>query len=233
MAKRGAEFSDVTPRLATGQVVWDITLESVAFGAGTAIDTADVQQVTALNSFRLGQQIFFHLGVAPEALGEGNYISRVILKPWWLRPNIEYRAPGVGGWLGIDRQNFGDGPDGGDPLYSNRYCWIPSPKRLDTTQYDTTPIPTAPARHSYSMFEDDLWVLDMPDFSSGAYPGLFGANQDPARWVAFMYPAMGFALGFTWDVELAEPGQFGGTLPIKLTWHVGTLGGSVYQESIG
>lgn len=232
MAKRGAEFSDVNPRLPDGIITSDITLDGSAFGEGTAIDTAEIQQVTPLNAFRLGQQIFFHLGVAPEPVGEGVYISRVILKPWWLRPNIEYRAPGVGGWLPIDRQNFGDGPLGPD-VFNNRYCWIPSPKRLDTTEFDSAPIPVAPPRNSYSMFEDDLWVLDLPDLSAGAYPNLFGPNQDPARWVAFMYPAMGYALGFTWGVELSGPGQFAGTLPIKLTWHTGTLGGSVYQESIG
>lgn len=242
MSNRGAEFSDAQPRRGDGQIGAVLQLGGSSYGnaplqGSNTLDTAIVQPITALNTFRLGQQILFYLGVTPGALPnpEDPYISRVVLKPWWGRPNAEYRMPGAGGWLPIDRANFGDGPNMLSELDGNRYVWIPSIKRLDTTEYDTAPIPTAPPRSSYSIFEDDLWVIDLPDYRQAPYPLLFGLQQPPSRWVAFLHPAMGFALGVTWRVELSN-GQAPVSFPnvtLRLGWHTGTLGGGVYQESLG
>jgi hypothetical protein len=236
---RGAEFGEVQPLSRRGGPIVvqpSIVLPSESFGAGVAIDTAVIKQVTPLNSFRLGQQIFFWLGVVPGAAGQQeDWASRVRLKLWWLRPNKEYRAPGDPSWLEIDRVTFRDGPDAVapiDPLENNRYVWIPSPKRLDTTPFSTAPpaIPSLP--NSDSVLVDDCLVLDLPDPNDLVYQANFPSPQVVSRWVAFLYPAMGYALGMTWNAD-AGGIEIPDTMTISLTWSVGTLGGTNYQESIG
>jgi hypothetical protein len=44
---------------------------------------------------------------------------------------------------------------------------------------------------------------------------------------------MGYALGMTWDATAGGQGGVPSELRISLTWAVGTLGGTNYQESIG
>lgn len=234
--RRGAEFGEITPRKQDGSILLTLpqpsdVLPASAQGTGVAIDTATIHQVTPTNSFRLGQQVFFHLGLFQTAPG-GGYYSQVRLKLWWLRPNVGYRAAGFPSWQPIDRSTFGDGPVVGNPLANNRYVWIPSPKRLDLTQFQTPPPSPSPARHSDSLLLDDCWTMDFGD--PALYAGLFPAPQEISRWGAFLYPAMGYALGFTWDFTFAggmAPAQ--PTVRYSLTWQTGTLGGSVYQESIG
>lgn len=233
----GAEFGEVAPLTRRGGPLSAaplIVLPQASRGLGAAIDTAVITQVTPLNSFRLGQQIIFWLGVVPGGAG-GNWASRVRFKLWWLRPNKEYRAPGFPSWLEIDRVTFGDGPvvlPTPDPLANNRYVWVPGPKRLDTTPFSVAPpaIPSLP--NSDSVLLDDCLVMDLPDPNDPVYIANFPSPQVVSRWAAFMYPAMGYALGLTWD---ADPG--GAAVPleleISLTWSAGTLGGTNYQESIG
>lgn len=228
MARRGAEFSDVQPRGANGAIPQDanrIVIAAASQGTGIAIDTAVIQQVTPLNSFRLGQQIFFHLGVFNPTFGANDFMTRLRLKPWWLRPNLEYRAAGDPSYLPIDQFTFRLATQA-----DNRYVWIPGPKRLDGTQFQTPPPPAAPVRHSDSLMLDDIWTLDLPSPLDAAYIAKFPAPQQVSRWIAFFYPAMGYALGFT-----AEATTNGGTTTpnISLTWSVGTLGGTNYQESLG
>ncbi len=233
---RGAEFGEVQPLSSRGGpiVVGPSTiLPATAFGAGSLIDTARIHQVTPLNSFRLGQQIFFWLGVRPGPAGLVPWASRVRLKLWWARPNKEYRTPGNPSWLEIDRVTFGNGPVVGDPLANNRYVWIPSPKRLDTTPFSTPPPAIPPLPNSDSILLDDCLVMDLPDPNSAAYIANFPAPQVVSRWGAFFYPAMGYALGMTWDAVGGGQGAPPSTLTISLTWAVGTLGGTNYQESIG
>jgi hypothetical protein len=231
---RGAEFGEVQPlRSRGGPLVAApaIVLPATAFGAGAAIDVAQIFQVTPLNSFRDGQQIIFRLGVVPGLAG-GNWASRVRLKLWWLRPNKEYRPPGFPSWLEIDRVTFRDGPVVGDPVTNNRYVWMPGPKRLDTTPFSTPPPAIPPLPNSDSILLDDCLVLDLPDPNDPVYIANFPAPQVVSRWVSFFYPALGYALGITWD---ATPGEqaLPETLSISLTWSTGTLGGTLYQESVG
>jgi hypothetical protein len=237
---RGAEFGEVQPLQSRGGPLLaapTITLLKSAYGAGTAIDTAVIQQITPLNSFRLGQQIFFWLGVVPGFPGE-EWASRVRLKLWWARPNKEYRAPGFPKWEEIDRVTFGNGPVvlpvPGNPLANNRYVWMPSPKRLDTTPFMTPPpaLPVLP--NSDSILLDDCLVMDLPDPNDPVYIANFPvATQDVSRWAAFLYPAMGYALGVTWNADAGGQGPIPSEMLISLTWSVGTLGGTNYQESIG
>lgn len=231
---RGAEFGEVQPLASRGgplRAASLITLPSSSFGAGTAINTAVIQQVTPTNSFRLGQQICFWLGVRPGVAG-GNWASRVRLKLWWLRPNKEYRAPGFTRWEDIDRITFGNGPVVGDPLANNRFVWIPSPKRLDITPYQTPPPAASPLPNSDSVLLDDCLVMDLPDPNDPVEIANFPSPQTVSRWGVFFYPAMGYALGMTWDAD-AGGQSVPSTLGISLTWAVGTLGGTNYQESVG
>jgi hypothetical protein len=234
---RGAEFGEVQPLQNRGGLIraapGAIVLAKSAFGAGAAIDTAVIQQVTPLNSFRLGQQIFFWLGVVP-GFPEGPWASRVRLKLWWLRPNKEYRGAGSPTWLPIDRATFGDGPVVANPLANNRYVWIPSPKRLDTTPFMTPPPAMPVLPNSDSVLLDDCLVMDLPDPNDPVYIANFPvATQDVSRWAAFLYPAMGYALGMTWNADGGGQGPAPDFLHIGLSWSVGTLGGTNYQESIG
>jgi hypothetical protein len=232
MGPRGAEFSELAPKNPdTGR------LRNEFFGligGSQGLEHGTVSQVTPLDSFRLGQQIFFWLGVGNPlggATGIGtNWISRLRLKLWWARPNPEYRTPGNPQYLGIDQQTFL-----GTTEVNNRYVWIPSPKRLDITQYQTpSPPPAAEPRTSDSLLLDDVLTLDLQDPNDAAYQASFPDPQIVSRWSAFFYPAMGYALGFTWDAEFAEPVVGQPPLPlISLTYAVGTLGGTNYQESIG
>ncbi len=233
--RRGAEFGEITPRKADGSILLTQAgaageLDAASQGTGEAIDRAFIRQVTPTNSFRLGQQVFFWLGLFPST--PNGYYSQVRLKLWWLRPNVGYRAAGFPSWQIIDRTTFGDGPVVGDPLANNRYVWVPSPKRLDLTQYQTPPPNPSPPRHSDSLLLDDCWTMDFGD--PALYGGLFPSPQNVSRWAAFLYPAMGYALGFTWDFTFSGgPPPGNPSIPFSLTWQTGTLGGSVYQESIG
>lgn len=235
---KGAEFSDLQPKNAIGA----LNLSFVSLTSSTpGLDSGVILQVTPNNAFRLGQQIFFWLGISNplfEDVGGDNWYTSVRLKPWWARPNMEFRQAGGGGgqlgatgFLGIDTQVFGPGPQTG--LDQNRNIWIPSPKRLDWTEWNVPPPPVAVARTSDSIFLDDVWKLDLRDANDAAYIAQFPAPQVPARWIGFLYPAMGYALGFTWEgvqfnQAFAEPG-----LALSLSWCSGTLGGTNYQESVG
>ena len=228
---KGADFSDIYPRGATGSI--DAKTPAALSTDGSGLDTGIVQPVTPSNSYRMGQQIMFWLtvfnplttGVAP------NWISRIRLKPWWARPNMEMRqafggsgAPGSNAVLGVDPQVFGDSASGSN-LVDNRMVWVPSQKRLDVTEFQTPPPVAAPARHSDSVFLEDLWTIDLQDPNDAAYAGKFGSDQVVGRTIVFPYPAMGYALGFTYEVTGGvDPGD-ALTVGYNLSWVVGTFGG--------
>ncbi len=238
-----AQFGEVRPRNGLGQLDIDFRLLTVA---SRGLDGGTIAQVTPYNSFRLGQQIFWWLGVAnpvetiPDVQVSENWITRIQLKPWWARPNVERRqagasnklSPTIPRWLPIDQETFNSTTD-----VDNRYVWMPSPKRLDITEYQTPPPTASPPRHSDSLLVDDLWTMDLQDPNDPTYQSKFGPDQIVSRWAAFLYPAMGYGLGFTWEYETAfepEPLVIATPSPlISLSWSTGTLGGTNYQESIG
>jgi hypothetical protein len=240
MSGKGADFSDIQPRGETGSL--NIGFQQLTSGA-EGVHLGEIQQVTQNNVFRLGQQIFFWIGLQCVTSQEGDYLTRVRLKPWWARPANEFRqafggngtpsgAIGEAQAVPIDRVVFGNGA-GGDPdgLFDNRYVWMPSPKRLDVTQYQTPPPPVAPDRHSDSVMLDDIWTVDMPDPFDATFAAKFVSPQVPSRWVPILYPAFGYALGFTWEVE-----TFSGSplLPrVSVSWAAGTLGSGRVEESVG
>lgn len=241
MTAKGADFSDIQPRNSLGLLDM-LTFTPLALTA-QGVDTGVIQQVTPNNSFRLGQQIMLWLGVAnPADPGTGQFISRIQIKPWWARPNNEFRqAFGGDGSVGAaapavpyDTQVFGDGPVVGFPLNDNRYVWVPSQKRLDLTEFITPPPPASPPRHSDSLLLQDLWTMDLQAPTDPAYTGKFSAAQTPCRWISMLYPAFGYALGFTFDATY-DNAQAPDVVPlINLSWTVGTFGGdSRIQESIG
>jgi hypothetical protein len=246
---RGAEFGEVQTLNGRGGPIDarpTIRLPLESFGSGTEIDRAFIAQVTPLNSFRLGQQIFFWLGVqTPGQIlepGQNPVPLRARLKLWWARPNKEFRTPGDGGWLAIDSATFGNGPSYLTPngpradQTNNRYVWIPSPKRNDITPYQTAPPSPTPFPNSDSLLLDDCLLLDLPEPTDPTNIANFPFPQRVSRWASFFYPAMGYALGMTYDIIDPVTGASVptlGNLTISLTWAVGTLGGTVYQESIG
>jgi hypothetical protein len=245
---KGAQFSDIYPRTPQGLLNNGFELGFTGLGS---LDYQAISQATPNNSFRLGQQIIFWVGIRNQEAfiqdpdlqpipGTENWVTRVRLKPWWARPNFEHRqAYGGNGNLGssavfpIDRQNFA-----GNQLADNRYVWIPSPKRLDLTPFEPGPTPPAsPVRNSDSVMLDECWVWDLDSPTSAQYQAAFPAPQEPSRWSVFFQPAMGYALGFTAEAEYArtpDPGVVAQpSFQVSLTWAVGTLGGSNYQESVG
>ena len=236
MTIKGAEFSDLQPKNAQGRFTVDfVQLRPDAKG----LDSGIIQQISANNAFRLGQQIFFWLGVAnPKNEADDNFFTSIRLKLWWARPNMEFRQGGGGngglgatGFLAIATEVFGNGP--GPGLGNNRYVWIPSPKRLDVTEFQTPPPPASDVRTSDSLFLDDVWKVDLRDATDAAYIAQFSAPQIPSRWEAFLYPAMGYALGFTWDGVVKNGSLADPSASFSLSWAAGTLGGSNYQESVG
>lgn len=244
--RRGAEFGDVQPRsVTTGLIFNDFLLLDAA---GPGLEYGQIQRVTGLNEFRLGQQILFWIGVSnPIQTEEGvdNWISKLRLKPWWMRPNSEFRSPGfprqnsdineevfatTEEYIASDRAVFG-----GVTQDNNRYVWIPSPKRLDVTPFDTPPPTIPPARHSDSLMLDDVWTWDLDNPNNATYQNAFNLQgQQVSRWSVFMYPAMGYSLGFTWSAEFGnENAEFNVFPRVSVTYAIGTLGGTNYQESIG
>lgn len=232
---RGAAFGDLTPRLdVTGQV--STSFRTMGF-TSRGIENAVIQPMTPFNSFRMGQQVIFWLGVRAQntASPPTNWANKVRLKPWWARPNMEFRQAFVPP-KPIDYQVFNLAPQP-PPVtpgaLDNRYVWVPSPKRLDVTPWDTPPPSLPPPRHSDSLMLDDIWTLQLQPANDLQFQGNFPPNQLASRWVSILYPAMGYALGFTWDYELEDPDQVI-DLQVNLTWVTGTFGGaSGIQESIG
>lgn len=241
---RGAEFGELYPKNRLGQL--DIGWQSMSAGSN-GLDSGVIFQLTPNNSFRLGQQVLMWIGIANEVLGEGqsaNWITSVRLKLWWARHNTSYRQAGAASsqyaaptaLLPIDATVFGPGPL--NSLDNNRYIWVPSTKRLDVTQYQNpTPPAAALPRTSDSLILDDVLKMDLRDPNDANYQAQFPPPQIPSRWVTIFYPAMGFALGATWEAETAfVPGLDGRTSPVprvSLSWVTGTLGGTNYQEAIG
>jgi hypothetical protein len=229
MTKRGAEFGEILPFNTSGQL--DLSFQTIPVTA-LGLDAGQIFQVTPSNSFRLGQQLILWLGVANPVFGtpqDQNWISTLRLKPWWARPNREYRQPGYPAFIGIDTQVFGAGPNAG--LLDNRYVWMPSDKRLEVTQYQQAPPTPAPARYGKTVFEEDLWEIELQDPTDATYAGKFVAPQQPSRWVPFFYPAWGYALGFTYEFDVGSvDSEITPDVLVSLSWTVGTLGGGGGEE---
>lgn len=253
MTAKGADFSDFLPKNTRGQLggglnpLTGLSADSPTIGftqlplTAQGLDFGTIFQATPNNSFRLGQQIFFYLGVYYPPSGAA-YITKLRLKLWWARQNMEFRqafgngggnynVPGAAQGLPIDRQVFGPGP--GPGLANNHYVWVPSPKRLDVTPFGVAPPSLPPVRHSDSLFLDDVWTLELQDPTAASFIALFTAPQVPSRWVSILYPAMGYALGFTYEIEFTGQPEDQLRPWVSLQWATGTFGGSRLEESIG
>lgn len=240
---RGSEFGIVQPLAAGGAIQTNANLVWTPGQFG--LDNGFMKQLTPTDAFRLGQQIFFWVGIYNPVVA-GNFWTQVQIKPYWLRPNREHRAPGTptpspqlelppgSGWSPLDNTTFHPGPVVGAPLDQNMYTWIPSPKRLDITEYAPLPGPPLPSppRNSASEMEDDFWQWNLQDPTTAAYAALFVAPQIVSRWSAFFYPAMGYALAFKANATAMTP-TMSLPLDVNVTYAAGTLGGENYQESIG
>jgi hypothetical protein len=220
----GPQFSSIEPKSDQGL----LSSTSITIPVGDGLEYGVITQVTPLDAFRVGQQIWFNLQIGQVAAGSQSWISRVRLRPWWLTENIEFRPPGSsGGWIGPDQAAFSGGQ-----VANNRYAWSESPKRLDQSPYGSTPPVVSPVRMSDSIFLADLWTIDMDDPNNPLWTASLLAGQTQLRRsLSFYYPAHGVALGFTCEITsggLAAPIT---TVPIYLKWKTGATHSNA-QESI-
>lgn len=234
--KIGADFSEVRPKTDQGRINVAGSGTQGTINLGTALDTLEngpIAIVSPFDAFRPGQQILFWLTVYNGIRDQDPatpYISRVRLKPWWLRPNNEFRAPGMNpgtndvsalipGWKTVDQQTFSGGT-----YVNNRACWFPAVKMLDVSEFQVAnPPPAAPARQSDSLFVDDLWTLDLQVPSSvGAQSTLLTGQNAVGRGVSFLYVSHGYALGLTHEITVVGQGV-APKLTLDLTWVTGTL----------
>lgn len=230
MTKKGAEFSPVRPLNDQGRIRATGTgsAGTVALSPVQGLEYGTIVRVSDFNAFRPGQQVQFWLTVYNGVADQSpllRYFSRVRLKPWWLRPNNEYRAPGGPGvdgqpaWLGIDEQTFSGGT-----ADNNRRVWFPEVTPLAQTPYGTTPPPVAVTNHVDLLLMQRVWVIDeLPAPTDASYAGTLLPGQ-VALGVSrtFEWIARGYALGFTWDA--VSVGQQGSPLlTIDLNWITGAL----------
>lgn len=229
---QGAEFGGIQPLNSSGQ------LSNYGGGGGGLlvvpgkigdINYGTIREISSsIGAYRIGQQIWFQLTIFQSAVGSTNWLTRLRLKPWWLCENIEFRAPGVPSWLGVDQAAFSGGTRADNP-----YCWSPSPKRLDITPYNTAPpaIPVLP--NSDSVFLDDVWTFDLEDPNYAPYAATVLPGQlYPVRTASFYYPAHGVAIGFTYEATWNSEPEEGDNIRVGLRWKTGTTN-SLVQESIG
>jgi hypothetical protein len=207
MGADGALFSDVNPVGATGLLT---TFSFVAWAteAGMMAPAAGQRAIVTNSNFRIGMDLHIVIRVAVTEVG----FSRVRLKPWWLRSNREFHAPGMSAagvvananYLDVDSDAFGALV--GNLADTNR-VWAASEKRSDVI---------GPARHSTTIWLDDIWQIDI-DAASATFD----------RTIAFFYPAHGRALALTGNYthsggETTQP-------TVQVAWHTGksaTGGGS-------
>lgn len=241
LAGGGAQFGKVAPIENNALLRVGGLVPTRRINLGTTQDTLEngtIVQVSPEGAFQPGQQILFYLTVynGPQVEGE-SWISRVRLKPWFKRVTLEKRGPGDWGnsqpagqgWISPDEQQFGSGPvpaatpEDSTRAENNRLVWFPVPKMLDVTQYQTPPPAAAPARHSDSLFLDDVWTLDLQDPNSAPYAATKGVTQpNYGRSAAFLYISHGTALGLTHQFDVSGQGDVP-SLFIDLTWITGTL----------
>lgn len=231
--KRGAELGRSFPRapvLQYGNLLrysQGGTFTPVILGAAGSgdIENGTIVPVTDLNAFRPGQQILFSLtiynGLEQVRPPFDSWVSRVRLKPWFLRQGDEFRGPGgQGGWTGNDQLEFGGGT-----ATNNRAVWYPVPKLIDISEWQSVnPPPAAPPRHSDSIFVDEVWTFDLQDPNNPAYQSTLLPGQSLlGRSVSFMYVCHGYALGFTYECEVSGEGDPNPAWGIDLNWQLGTL----------
>jgi hypothetical protein len=219
----GPQFSDIQPKDSRGL----LNAATVVLSQGVGLDYGIIQQVTPLNAFRVGQQIWFNLQIGQVVPDLQSYITRVRLKPWWLCENIEFRAPGSPTWIDADQSAFSGGT-----VVNNRYCWMPSPKRLDITPYQTPPPDASPVRNSDSIFLDDLWTIEMDVPTNLNWQATLLVGQtELRRGISFFYPAHGMALGFTCEIAVGPDQQAIESVRTYIKWKTGATH-SHSQEAI-
>lgn len=238
--RRGAELGRSYPRApivqygnllrySQGRTFIPITLGPANAGD---IENGTIIPVTDLNAFRPGQQILFDLtiynGLVPANSQPGvfpSWVSAIYLKPWFLRQGDEFRGPGGPGgnptdWTPNDQLEFGGGT-----VLNNRAVWRPVPKMVDVSEWQTVnPPPAAPARHSLSIFEDEVWTIYLQDPNDPAYQGTYlPGQQGLARAASFLFVSHGYALGFTYECEVSGNGPPDPQWGLDLNWQLGTL----------
>lgn len=200
------------------------------------LENGFIIQVSDFDAFRPGQQIYFYLTIyslSGDNVPGQQYISRVRLKPWWLRQGDDFRAPGgpitsaastpsvpVSNWTPNDQNQFG----GFTPV-NNRGVWFPHPKMIDVSEWQSVnPPPAAPPRHSDSIVVDEVFTFDLQDPTSAPYQNILLPGQVRlGRSSVFQLISHGWALGLTHQFDVGGEGGSNPNLLIDLTWQTGTL----------
>jgi len=223
MPIQGAVFTDIQPISAADAAYRPAVFVPNYEGLD---DIANRQFVSETwDEFRIGQTIYVEIEIFLDVPG----VTAIRLRPWWLRPQREFRAVGPGvttdqyfvGPLGNNGVDFfAFGAPGGSLAVTHR-LWLSSPKRLDIVP------PASPTGLSYSQFLDDVWEFPLE-------PQADVVAGWSRRW-AFVYPAHGYALAFTSDY-VGAPGE--GELEeiteptVELSWATGQTH-AIVQENIG
>jgi len=205
----GADFSDIKPQVA------GVLQPAQLVPNYAGIDSIGTDRQLILESFydfRPGQAAKLMVEVFVDVAG----VESVLLKPWWLRQNAQFRGPGPGGSIGpyrdVDVNAFGPLQVGG--LAQTHRAWLPS-CRQEACPQTYTDEPHVVMRHDHVIWE---FQLNQGDIAPG-YSCRYVVNTTPE----------GLALGFTSDFSgtpgAGNPNQgiFITEPTVRLTWMTGVM----------
>ncbi len=221
---QGADFTDIQP-IDTGGPLGAVSYQGSFLAPNyVGLDAEAAKQIIlpTFNRFRIGMTIFFEFEIFIDTPG----ITAVLLQPWWLRPQQEFRSIGPtilnyipdtpDGRPSVDTYAFG-AP--GVSLAATNRLWQTDTKRED--QIAPT-FPLVPVGKSYSNMVDNVWRIPINS-------ALVVAGYSFTK--SWYWPAHGYALAFTSDFE-GQPGQGEGAFPsLRLSWKTGSTR-SISQENV-
>lgn len=221
MTIQGPQFTDIQPRQFGGTSGQATSYEEARltpnFGG---LDNQALRQFVSqtFNRFRIGQSIFFEFRFE---IADPGSIDAILLMPWWLRPQQEFRAigprssdylPSSGLNLSVDEAAFGPVDTS---LAGTDRLWQTDTKREDQQG------PPIPAFYSYSNMLDNVWRFPINTNLVNSQTGRVDFTK------SFYWPAHGYALAFTSEVE----GSPGSTPFVGISWKTGATH-SITQEGV-
>ena len=226
MSIQGPVFTDIQPQDQLGPGAALSYRGEVFTPTYVGLDAVAAKQVIAatFDKFRIGQTIFFEFEVFIETPG----VTAVLLQPFWLRPQQEFRSVGP---VTVPPFYLPDTPDGrpsvdtyafGPPdisLAATERVWQTDTKREDQI---APAFPAVPIGKSYSNMVDNVWRIPINS-------ALVGPDYSFTK--SWYWPAHGYALAFTSDFE-GVPGQGPQALPaIGISFKTGATH-SISQENV-
>lgn len=208
---QGPVFTDIQPRDLDG----DYT-ETLLVPALDGLNGTRQLVLSTFDQFREGQTLFLELRVELETPG----VTALLLQPWWLRPQQEFRAigptiadflPSPPGKTSVDEHAFGTP---GASLTTTERLWLSDQIR----QPRAAPgFATVPDGYCYNYLLDNVWVLPIDSAQVG--PGF-------TRTKGFHWPVHGYALAFTSDYL----GDLNEAPTVYLSWKTGATHSITQQD---